>query len=65
MVLLGKAKLNTIAILIYNALINSHISHDDFVSVNNVLRENNEMKEEIKNFCVIYYINIVDISRKI
>ena len=65
MVLLGKAKLNTIVILIYNALINSHISHDDFVSVNNVLRENNEMKEEIKNFCVIYYINIVDISRKI
>ena len=59
MVLLGKAKLNTIEILIYNALINSHISHDDFVS------ENNEMKEEIKNFCVIYYINIVDISRKI
>ena len=49
MVLLGKAKLNTIAILIYNALINSHISHDDFVSVNNVLRENNEMKKEIKN----------------
>ena len=65
MVLLGKAKLNTIVTLIYNALINSHISHDDFVSVNNVLRENNEMKEEIKNFCVIYYINIVDISRKI
>ena len=65
MVLLGKAKLNTIEILIYNALINSHVSHDDFVSVNNVLRENNEIKEEIKNFCVIYYINIVDISRKI
>ena len=49
MVLLGKAKLNTIEILIYNALINSHISHDDFVSENNVLRENNEMKKEIKN----------------
>ena len=65
MVLLGKAKLNTIEILIYNILINSYIGHDDFVSVNNVLRENNEMKEEIKNFCVIYYINIVDISRKI
>ena len=65
MVLLGKAKLNTIEILIYNALINSHVSHDDSVSVNNVLRENNEIKEEIKNFCVIYYINIVDISRKI
>ena len=49
MVLLGKAKLNTIEILIYNILINSYIGHDDFVSVNNVLRENNEMKKEIKN----------------
>ena len=49
MVLLGKAKLKTIEILIYNILINSYIGHDDFVSVNNVLRENNEMKKEIKN----------------
>ena len=48
-VLLGKDKLNTIEILISTALINSYISHDEFVSVNNVLREYNEMKEEIKN----------------
>ena len=27
----------------------SHITHEEFVSVNNVLREYNEMKEEIKN----------------
>ena len=26
-----------------------YISHDEFFSVNNVLREYNEMKEEIKN----------------
>ena len=38
-VLLGKAKLNTFEILISKALINSYISHDKFVSVNNVLRE--------------------------
>ena len=30
-------------------LINSCISHGEFVSVNNVLRENYEMKKAIKN----------------
>ena len=38
-VLLGKAKLNTFEILISMALIDSYVSHDKFVSVNNVLRE--------------------------
>ena len=47
--LLRKDKLNTIEALIYKALIESHISDDEFVSVNNILREYNEMKEEIKN----------------
>ena len=37
-------------VLISNALINSYIiSHDKFVSINNLLREYNEMKKEIKN----------------
>ena len=48
-VLLGKNKLNTIEVLISTALIDSYISHDEFVSINNVLREYNEMKEEKKN----------------
>ena len=48
-VFLAKAKLNTVKNLIYKALINSHFNHDKFVSVNNVLQENNEMKEEIKS----------------
>ena len=48
-VLLGKGKLNTIEVLISKSLIDSSISHDEFVSLNNVLREYNEMKEEIKN----------------
>ena len=48
-VLLGKTKLNTIGILISNALTDSNISHDEFVPINNVLREYNEMKEEIEN----------------
>ena len=47
--LLGKDKLNTIEVLISKALIDSYISHDEFVSVNNVLKEYIEMKEEIKN----------------
>ena len=47
--MLGKDKLNTIAVLFSKALINSYISHDEFVSVNNVLREYYEMKGEGKN----------------
>ena len=48
-VLLGKDKLNTIEVPISKALIDSYISHDEFVSVNNVLKEYNEMKKEIKH----------------
>ena len=35
---LGKDKLNTIAVEIFKALIDSYISHDEFLSGNNVLR---------------------------
>ena len=48
-VLLGKEKLNTIEVLIYTALIDTYISHDELVSANNVLREYNEMENEIKS----------------
>ena len=47
-VLLWKSKLNIIEVIV-KALINSYISHDGFVSVSNVLREYNEIKEEKKN----------------
>ena len=47
--MIGKDDLNNIEVLICKALINSCISHDEFVSVNNVLLEYNEIKEEIKN----------------
>ena len=47
-VLLGKVKLNTIKILISKSIIDSYISHDEFISVDSVLREYNEMKQEIK-----------------
>ena len=45
MILLGKDKLNSIEVLIFKAFIDSCISHDEFVSVNKVLREYNELKE--------------------
>ena len=44
-VLLVKTKLNTIEVLVSKALIDSYINHDEFVSINNVLREYKEMKE--------------------
>ena len=48
-VLLAKSKLNSIEVLISKALIDSVISHDEFVLINNVLKEYNAMKKEIKN----------------
>ena len=48
-VLLGKDMLNTIEVLISKALIDSYIIHDEFVLVNIVLREYNEMEQEITN----------------
>ena len=47
-VLLGKDKLNTTEVWNSKALIDSYISHDEFISVNSVLREYYEIKE-IKN----------------
>ena len=37
--LLEKDKLNTIEFLISKALIDSYVIHDEFVSVNNILRK--------------------------
>ena len=47
-VLLAKSKLNMVEVLISKALIDSVISDDEFVLVNNVLKEYEDMKEEIK-----------------
>ena len=44
-----KSKSNSIEVLISKALIDSNISHDEFILINNVLREFYDMKEEIKN----------------
>ena len=51
-VLLAKYKLNCIEVLISKSLFASNIrniSHDEFVLRNNVLKEYNDMKEEVKH----------------
>ena len=47
--LLAKTKLNTTEVFISKTLIDSYANHHEFVTVNNMLREYNKMKEEIKN----------------
>ena len=44
-----KSKLSSIEILISKTLIDSNIAHDEFVLINNVAKEYDDMKEEIKN----------------
>ena len=36
-------------VLIYEVLTDSYISHDEFVSVNNALREYDDTEKEVKN----------------
>ena len=47
--MLAKSKLNSLEVLISKALIDSNISHDEFVLINNVLKEYDDMKEKIKS----------------
>ena len=47
--MLVKSKLNRLEALISKTLIDSNISHDEFVFMNNLLKECDNMKEEIKN----------------
>ena len=44
--MLAKTKID---VLISRTLIDSNISYNEFVSVKNVLKEHDDMKEEIKN----------------
>ena len=46
--LLAKVKLNTIEVLNYKALTDSYIILHEFILVNNVFKEYNYIKEEIK-----------------
>ena len=46
--MLAKSKLSSIEVLISKALIDSNISHDELVLINNVLKDFYDIKEEIK-----------------
>ena len=48
-VMLAKTELNHIEVLISKALIDSNVSHDEFLLINNALEEFDDMKKEIKN----------------
>ena len=47
--MLAKSKLNRMKVLISKALTDLNISHDEFVLINNGLKEYSKMKEENKN----------------
>ena len=47
--MLAKSNLNSIEVSISKVLIDSAISHDEFLLANNVLKEYDNMKEDIKN----------------
>ena len=49
MLLLAKTKLNRIVASISKALIDSNISHNEFILTNNALKVNGDLKEEIEN----------------
>ena len=46
--MLARSKLNSIEIKISEELINNHISHEDFITVNNEERNYRELKEGIR-----------------
>ena len=48
-VLLAKSKFNSIEVFVSKVLIDSNVSHDKFVLINNAMKEFYEMKVEIKN----------------
>ena len=54
-VLLAKSKLNSVELLTSKALIDSNIIHNEFDSINNVVKEYNDMKEDLNNQSKILY----------
>ena len=47
--MLAKSRLNMIEVVIFKALIDSNVSLDEFILINNMLKKYEDMKEEIKN----------------
>ena len=62
--MLTKSKVNSLEVLISKALMDSNISYDEFVLINNVLREHEDMKEEIISLSKILFhlwINVIEL----
>ena len=47
--MLANSKLNSIEVLISKALIDSNISNDEFILINDALKESYDIEEGIKN----------------
>ena len=62
-VLPGKSKLNGIEVLIYKTLIDSDISHDEFLLINNVLTEFKSMESKNLKAVIIKNGRIVLLSK--
>ena len=60
--MLDQFQLNSIEVLISKALVELYISDDKFASVNNVLREHDDMKEQTENIKSKHFINILVFS---
>ena len=61
-VLLAKSKLNRIEALVSKALIDSNITHDEFVLINNVLKKYDDMKEKNDKNRIT---NMLDVTKEI
>ena len=61
-VLLAKSKLNSIEVLISKTLIDSNISHDEFILMKNMLKEYDHRKEEIKS---LKFKNLISSSKSL
>ena len=65
--MLSKSKLNSAEFLISKSLIDPNIGHDEFVLIKNVLKECNDMKEEIKNlktYLIARVVKVFDRTRE-
>ena len=59
MVFLPKKMLNTLKVLVSKALIDLYVIYDEFLLINNALKQYDDMKEKIKNANNIKRIFIV------
>ena len=62
-VLFQKSKLNSKKVLISKVSIHSVISHNEFALIDNVLKEYNEMKVEIKTLDLISSLDLAHIAK--